>query len=70
MLNTQPDMMVQYAQFLQKKYTQLGFKNPKVYAEVYISLNGKGSKLFNHTNIDLSLQKNNWKQKDWIIQYE
>lgn len=70
MLNTQPDMMVQYAHYLKKKYTQLGFQNPKVFAEVYISLNGKGSKLFNYTHFDLSLQKNNWKQKEWIIQYE
>ncbi len=70
MFNTQPDMMVQYAHFLKEKYQKLGFKNPKVFAEIYISLNGKGSKLYNNVNIDLSSQKNNLKQKEWILQYE
>jgi hypothetical protein len=70
MLNTQPDMMVQYAHFLKKKYTDYGYKNPKVYAEVYVSLNGKGSRLFNDTTVDLSLEKNNLRQKKWILPNE
>lgn len=70
MLNTQPDMMVQYAHFLKEKYLSYGYKNPKVYAEVYISLNGKGSRLYNDPSVDLSLEKNNLKQKTWILPYE
>lgn len=70
MLNTQPDMMVQYAHFLKKKYTDFGYKNPKVFAEVYVSLNGKGSRLFNDTTVDLSLEKNTLKQKKWILPHD
>ncbi len=70
MLNTQPDMMVQYAHFLKKKYMEYGYQNPRVYAEVYVSLNGKGSRLFNDTTVDLSLEKNTLKQKKWILPYE
>lgn len=70
MLNTQPDMMVQFAHFLKEKYSEFGYKNPKVYAEVYVSLNGKGSRLFNDTTVDLSSEKNNLKPKKWILTYE
>lgn len=69
-LNTQPDMMVQYAHFLKDKYESFGYKNPKVFAEVYITLNGRPSRLFNDTTVDLATQKNNLKQKTWILNNE
>ncbi len=70
MMSTQPDMMVQYAHYLKQYYEKQGIVNPKVYADVFVSLNGRGSKRFIDPNIDLSKEENTWKSKPWILAYE
>lgn len=70
MMSTQPDMMVQYAHYLKEYYEQHGIVEPKVCADVFVSLNGSGSKRFIDSSIDLSKEKNNWKAKPWILEYE
>ena len=68
---TQPDMMVDYAQFLKKEYTNMGFTNPKVTAQSYVTLNGKGSREFINDTIDLSLESNSFfKNKTWIKDFK
>lgn len=70
MMSTQPDMMVQYAHYLKEYYEQQGLANAKVYADVYVSLNGSGSTRFIDPSVDLSAEENNWKAKSWILEYE
>ncbi len=70
MMSTQPDMMVQYAHYLKEYYEQKGLVNAKVYADVFVSLNGSGSKRFIDSSVDLSAEENNWKAKPWILEYE
>ncbi len=70
MMSTQPDMMVQYAHYLKQYFEKQGIVNPKVYADVFVSLNGSGSKRFIDPNIDLSKEENTWKSKPWILAYE
>lgn len=70
MMATQPDMLVQYAHFLKKHFEEKGFKHIQVYADVYVNLNGRGSKQFIEPTIDLSKEQNNWKAKNWILNDE
>lgn len=66
-MSTQPDMMVDYAKFLKKEFSEKGFLNPTVRAQSFVTLNGSGSKEFINDTIDLSLESNSFlKNKTWI----
>jgi hypothetical protein len=67
---TQPDMMVDYAKYLKKEYIKLGFTNPQVRAQSFVTLNGRGSKEFIKDSIDLSVESNSFlRSKNWIKKY-
>ena len=67
MMASQPDMILQYAHFLKQKYQALGMKNPKITVESYVTLNGKGSRLFINKNVDLTLLSDSFENKWWIL---
>jgi Vitamin K-dependent gamma-carboxylase len=69
MMATQPDMILQFAHFLANKYKSNCKQGVNIYAESYVSLNGKGSKVFIDPNVDLAQEEINFKQKKWIINY-
>lgn len=70
MMATQPDMMVDYAKFLKEEYKKMGFTNPTVRAQSYVTLNGSGSREFINSTIDLSSQSNSFlKNKSWVKSY-
>lgn len=70
MMATQPDMMVDYAKFLKEEYIKMGFTNPTVRAQSYVTLNGSGSREFINSTIDLSSQSNSFlKNKSWVKSY-
>jgi len=62
----QPDMILQYARFLKQYYEKNGMSNPAVRAEVYVTLNGRPSKLLIDPNIDLTTIRDSWSHKTWI----
>lgn len=70
MMSTQPDMMIQYAQFLKMHYEALGMKNTEIVAEAYVTLNGRLSQLMVDKKTDLSVLKDNYGQKKWILSSE
>lgn len=70
MMATQPDMMVDYAKFLKDEYVKIGFTNPTVRAQCFVTLNGSGTREFINPNIDLSAQSNSFlKCKSWVKSY-
>jgi len=69
MMSTQPDMILKYAHYLAKEYKKLGMKNPEVYAEVYVSLNGERSRLFIDSNVNLAEQQPGWQHYNWVLPY-
>lgn len=69
MMATQPDMILQFAHFLKKKYQDMGIKNPEVRVESYVSLNGSGSRLFLDSTIDLIKERENFFSKRWILPF-
>lgn len=63
----QPDMILQYAHFLGKHYEARGIYNPQVKAHVYVTLNGKPSRLLIDSAVDLMQVKDGWENKEWIL---
>ena len=54
MMSTQPDMILQFVRFLEKEFEEKGFKDPKITARSYVTLNGRPSRPFINPEIDLS----------------
>lgn len=66
----QPDMILQFAHFLGRHYKKKGISEPMVRAEVYVTLNGKPSKLLIDERVDLMKIEDSWGTKTWIRHYE
>jgi hypothetical protein len=70
MMETQPDMMLQYAHILQREFRRQGIANPEVTVQSYVSLNGSGSKLYIDSTVNLANEKETWfGHKTWILPY-
>lgn len=70
-MSTQPDMILQFAHFLAKEFTQKkGFKDAEVYVESYAALNGHPSQPFIDNTIDLAKQPVNFAPKKWILPFQ
>jgi hypothetical protein len=63
----QPDMILQFAHFLQKHYEKQGLVEPSVRAEVYVTLNARPSRLLIDPNVDLTKIRDGWEGKNWVI---
>lgn len=70
MMATQPDMMIQYAHHLKEIFEQKGIKNPQVYIDSYVSLNGRSSKQFIDPTIDLTTVEDTFAPKTWILPFK
>tara|TARA_R100000365_G_C2748464_1_gene80041 strand:- start:11162 stop:12499 length:1338 start_codon:yes stop_codon:yes gene_type:complete len=66
-MSTQPDMILQFAHFLEDSLKKQGISKPEIRAEVYVSLNGRGSQLFLDPNKDLTQIKDSFAPKNWIL---
>jgi len=70
-MQTQPDFILEYAHYLGEHYKrELKNENIGVFAEGYISLNGRISKPFIDSKIDLLKVEDNFKHKSWILPFE
>lgn len=70
MMSTQPDMILQFAHILRDHYAARGWTSPKVYAESYVSLNGRLSKPFINSGTDLAQEEESFHPKPWILPFE
>lgn len=69
-VSNKPHSIWQMAQRIKKEYTAEGI-DVAVYAECRVSLNGRKSKPFIDSEIDLSTVKFNvWKHNEWILLYD
>lgn len=64
---TQPDLILQFAHFLEAYFEAKGVQNPEIRAKVYVSLNGAGNQLFIDPNTDLTKVKDSFAPKTWIV---
>lgn len=68
-MSMQPDMILEFAHFLANHFREQGIEKPQVRAEVYVTLNGKKSKLLIDPSVNLAEQAINLKHKEWILPY-
>lgn len=61
-MSTQPDMILQFAHFLQTQ-----FNTQQVFVEAYVTVNGRGSRLFIDPKINLATVQDNFATKKWIL---
>lgn len=66
-MSFQPDMIIEYAHYLADVYSDRGFGDISVYADSYVTLNGRPSQKFINPEVDLTKQKRGFKNKDWIL---
>ena len=66
-MSFQPDFILEYAHYLGEYYNQQGLKNIKVFAESYVSLNGRKSQKYIDPNINLLEVEESFKNKTWIM---
>jgi hypothetical protein len=66
----QPDLILQYAHLLKDHYQQQGMKDPKVRAEVWVTLNARPAQLLIDPHVDLTTKTDGWAHKDWILPFE
>lgn len=69
MMATQTDFIIQYAHYLHKHFQQAGMKDPQVYATIYVTLNGRASRLFIDPNVNLSKEKDDLTPKKWVLPF-
>lgn len=67
MMATQPDFILQYAHMLKDYYSEKGMIEPEVYATVYVTLNGRRSRLYVDTSVNLAKEYDSFKHKNWIL---
>ncbi|WP_299365657.1 HTTM domain-containing protein [Winogradskyella sp.] len=68
-LRTQADFILEFAHFLEKHFQDRGIKDPEVYVDSYIALNGRLSQRYIDPNVDLTKINDSWKHKDWILPF-
>lgn len=69
-MSFQPDMVVQYARWLKKHYQELGVKEPVVTADVWVTLNGRPSRLLVNPTTNLAAEEVGWHQYAWVLPNE
>lgn len=66
-MSFQPDMIQQFAHFLDAEYRAQGYDDVEVRAEAYVSFNGRASWLLIDPSVDLSAEPVSLLHKDWIL---
>ncbi|MCH2193921.1 HTTM domain-containing protein [Kordia sp.] len=69
-MSFQPDFILEYAHYLGDHFTSQGHKNVQVFVESYVALNGRLSKPYIDTTVDLYQQKESFKHKHWILPFK
>ena len=67
MISSQPDMIIQFSRIIKDHYSKYHDENVKVRAEVWVSLNGRRSQLLIDPYRDLSVIKNSWHERDYVM---
>ncbi|MEO1216276.1 MAG: HTTM domain-containing protein, partial [Bacteroidota bacterium] len=69
-MSTQADFILEYAHYLEKHYQDQGIKDPEIYVESYVALNGRRSQPYIDPLVDLTQLKDSFRHKDWILNFK
>jgi len=65
----QPDLILQYAHWLEDHFMEKGMADPKIRVEAWVTLNSKPARLLINPDVDLTEIEDSWKPKSWIMPY-
>ncbi|MEM6335316.1 MAG: HTTM domain-containing protein [Bacteroidota bacterium] len=63
----QPDLIWQYAQHVESRFIDAGYRDVEVRAETYVSVNGRPSRLHVNPSVDLTSVPRSLGPKSWIL---
>jgi vitamin K-dependent gamma-carboxylase len=63
-----PDMIEQFAKYLARVTMRAGPEPLKVYARIFVSINGRKPQLFIDPNVDLAAEPHVWGRPRWLLQ--
>lgn len=66
-MSFQPDMILEYAHHLAREYEKKGWNDPGVYVQSYVTLNGRPSRLFVDSTVNLAAEERTPGNKKWIL---
>ncbi|MEL6697711.1 MAG: HTTM domain-containing protein [Bacteroidota bacterium] len=69
-MSTQPDFILEYAHFLEKHYQTEGIRDPEIYVESFVALNGRRSQPFIDPSVDLTKIYPSIRSRDWILPFK
>lgn len=70
MMSTQPDMLLQYAHFLRDHFTGEGYRQPSVFVDSYVALNGRFGRPLVNPDVDLAREEDSFLPKSWITPFD
>jgi len=70
MMSTQPDMILQFAQYLEQVHQAKGSGDISIFVESYVALNGRNSRLFIDSQVDLTQIEEGFEHKTWILPFK
>ncbi|SFQ50996.1 HTTM domain-containing protein [Hymenobacter arizonensis] len=70
MMATQADMILQFAHYLRDYYAAQGVHQPQIYADTYVSLNGRMGRAYIDPTVDLARQAESFAPKPWILPFD
>lgn len=69
-MSFQPDMILEFAHHIAADYRSKGWKAPAVFAESYVTLNGRPGDQFINPSVNLAAEKESFRHKTWIIPFK
>lgn len=67
MMSTQPDMILQFAHYLEDFYGEQGLDDVAITVDAYVTLNGRKSRLMIDPAVDLTAIDRGFGHKNWIL---
>lgn len=67
MMSTQPDMILSYAHHLRDRFAARGVVQPRVYADAWVSWDGRPAARLIDAGVDLAAQEEGLGDKPWIL---
>lgn len=68
-MSFQPDMILEFSHYLATVYRSKGWKEPQVFVDNYVSLNGRPSRHFIDSSVNLAAEKESFQHKTWVTPF-
>jgi hypothetical protein len=68
-MSFQPDMILEFAHHLAAVYRSRGWKEPAVFADSYVALNGRPGAPFIDPAVNLAAEKESFRHKTWVLPF-